>query len=135
MYDKTITICNKLKKIDSGEGTTTDTWIKTVLTGVEHYQKTVRTMSGNTVSVGVATIVLIPFNKGYLPYDQWKLDTSLGFTVSAGDIVFLDMELSEEPTSANITSLKTQYGGIACKSINIIKKNGIALVEVKIEGV
>ena len=50
MYDKTVTIANKLKKADSGIGATTDTWKKTVLTNAEFHKKTVRSVSGGTVS-------------------------------------------------------------------------------------
>lgn len=134
VYDKTITICNKLKKADIPGGTT-DTWHKSILTGCEHKRVPIRNVSGSTVSIGQSVLVLIPFGKGYLPYATWKLDTSKGYTVSVGDIVFLDMELSESPTSSTITMLKNQYGGIECKVVQVVDSNGIALVQVKIEGV
>lgn len=134
LYDKTITICNKLKKADT-PGATTDAWHKSVLTGCEHKRVPVRNVSGSTVSIGQSVLVLIPFGKGFLPYSEWKTDPAKGYTVSAGDVVFLDLELEESPTSANIGSLKNQYGGIDCKVVNVVDFNGIATVEVKIEGV
>lgn len=134
VYDKTITICNRLKKVDI-PGATTDSWIKSVLTECEHKRVPIRNVSGSTVSIGQSVVILIPFGKGYLPYATWKLDTSKGYTVSVGDIVFLDLELSESPTNATITPLKTQYGGIECKIVEVIDSNGIALVQVKIEGI
>lgn len=135
IYNKKITICNKLKKADSGVGATTDTWKKTIINGVDIKKKTIRTVSGTSVSLGQSVIVLIPFGKGFLPYSQWKLNPNAGFTVSNGDIVFLEMELSETPTSANITGLKNQYAGVECKVVEIADYNGMAMVQVKIEGV
>lgn len=134
VYDKTITIVNKLKKADIVNGTT-DAWYKKVLTECEHKRVPIRNVSGATVSIGQSVLVLIPFGKGYLPYNQWKTDVTKGYTVSVGDIVFLDMSLSEVPTSANITSLKNQYNGVECKVVQVVDSNGIATVEVKIEGV
>lgn len=134
VYDKTITICNKLKKADIPGGTT-DTWHKSILTECEHKRVPIRNVSGSTVSIGQSVLVLIPFGKGFLPYSQWKLSPNVGFTVSNGDIMFLDMELSESPTSATITGLKNTYGGIECKVVQVVDFNGMALVQVKIEGV
>ena len=134
VYDKTITIVNRLKKVDIINGTV-DTWHKKVLTGCEHKRVPIRNVSGSTVSLGQSVVILIPFGKGYLPYNTWKTDVTKGYTVSVGDIVFLDMELSESPTNANITALKNQYGGVECKIVQVVDFNGISLVEVKIEGV
>lgn len=134
MYDKTITIVNKLRKADIPAGTV-DLWIKSVLTGCEHKRVPIRNVSGSTVSIGQSVLVLIPFGKGYLPYNKWKTDTSKGYTVSVGDIVFLDLVLEEVPTGATITALKSQYGGVECKIVQVVESNGMATVEVKIEGV
>ena len=134
MYDKTVTIVNKLKKADSGIGATTDTWKKTVLTNAEFHKKTVRSVSGSTVSIGESETVLIPFGSGYLPYETWKADTSKGFTMNTGDLIFYH-SLTETPTSANITSLKQTYDCCDVRTVEIAKSNGFARVQVKVEGV
>ena len=134
MYDKTVTIVNKLKKADSGVGATTDTWKKTVLTNAEFHKKTVRTVSGSTVSLGETEIVLIPFGSGYLPYETWKLDTSKGFTMGPGDVIFYGT-IAETPTSANISTLKQTYKNCDVRTVDVAKNNGLAKVQVKVEGV
>lgn len=134
MYDKTVTIVNKLKKADSGAGATTDTWKKTVITNAEIHKKTVRSVSGSTVSLGETEIVLIPFGSGYLPYETWKTDTSKGFTMNTGDLIFYH-SLTETPTSSSITSLKQTYDCCDVRTVEIAKDNGIATVQIKIEGV
>ena len=134
MYDTTVTIVNKLKKADSGIGATTDTFKKTVIHTAEIHKKVVRTVSGVTVSLGESEIVLIPFGSGYLPYATWKTDTSKGFTMEAGDIVFYGT-LAETPTSANIATLKSTYKNCDVRTVEIAKNNGFARVQVKVEGV
>ena len=134
MYDKTVTIVNKLKKADSGVGATTDTWKKTVLTNAEFHKKTVRTVSGSTVSLGETEIVLIPFGSGYLPYETWKLDTSKGFAMEPGDVIFYGT-IAETPTSANISTLKQTYKNCDVRTVEVAKNNGLAKVQVKVEGV
>ena len=134
MYDQTVTIVNKLKKADSGAGATTDTWKKTVLTNAEFHKKTVRSVSGSTVSLGETEIVLIPFGSGYLPYETWKLDTSKGFTMEPGDVIFYGT-IAEIPTSANISTLKQTYKNCDVRTVEVAKNNGLAKVQVKVEGV
>ena len=134
MYDQTVTIVNKLKKADSGIGATTDTWKKTVLTNAEFHKKTVRSVSGSTVSLGETEIVLIPFGSGYLPYETWKLDTSKGFTMEPGDVIFYGT-IAETPTSANISTLKQTYKNCDVRTVEVAKNNGLAKVQVKVEGV
>ena len=134
MYDQTVTIVNKLKKADSGIGVTTDTFKKTVIHTAEIHKKVVRTVSGVTVSLGESEIVLIPFDSGYLPYATWKTDTSKGFTMNTGDLIFYH-SLTETPTSANITSLKQTYDCCDVRTVDVAKNNGLAKVQVKVEGV
>lgn len=134
MYDQTVTIVNKLKKADSGVCATTDTYKKTVINTAELHKKAVRSVSGSTVSLGETEIVLIPFDSGYLPYSTWKTDTSKGFTMEVGDIVFYGT-LAETPTSANIATLKSTYKNCDVRTIEIAKNNGFARVQVKVEGV
>lgn len=135
MYDKTITIVNKLKKIDSGVGATTDTWVKTVLNTAEIKKTVTKTVQDSSVIMGESITVLIPFNQGYLPYSTWKTDTTKGFTMSLGDLIFLDMELTETPNSANITTLKKTYDNCEARVIEIADKNGMTKVELKVDGV
>src|SRR5574344_2536989 len=134
MYDQTVTIVNKLKKADSGVGATSDTWKKTVISSAELHKKVVRTVSGATVSLGESEVVLIPFGSGYLPYSTWKTDTSKGFTMEAGDIIFYGT-IAETPTSANISTLKQTYKNCDVRTVEIAKNNGFAKVQVKVEGV
>ena len=134
LYDKTITIVNKLKKADSGVGSTTDTWKKTVINTAEFHKKVVRDVNGSTVSIGESEVVLIPFRKGYLPYETWKADTSKGFTMEPGDVIFYH-SLTETPTSANLTGLKQTYKNCDVKTVEVAKDNGMTKVQVKVEGV
>lgn len=134
MYDVTVTIVNKLKKVDSGIGATTDTFKKTVIHTAEIHKKVVRTVSGATVSLGESEIVLIPFGSGYLPYATWKADTSKGFTMEPGDLIFYH-ELTEVPTSANFATLKSTYKNCDVRTVEVAKNNGLVKVQVKVEGV
>jgi hypothetical protein len=134
MYDKTVTIVNKLKKADL-VGAMVDTWVKTIMHTSEIKKTVAKTVSGTTVSMGETVVVLIPFNQGYLPYSQWKTDTSNGFTMSQGDLIFLDMELTEIPTSSNIATLKTTYDNCEARVLQIADANGMARVQLRIEGV
>ena len=135
-YAGTITIVNTLNRADTVLETN-DEYYKTVLTDCRFVSKTVRTVSGNTVSIGKTSVVLIPFGKGYLPYDEWKDDVTKGFTVSDHDTIFLGMELQEIPTRENITSLKNTYKNSICdvRIVNVAKQNGMVDIELKIEGV
>jgi hypothetical protein len=136
MYNKTITICNKLKKADT-QNNSTDLWIKTVIRNAEFKRVSQSNINGTAVSMGEAIVVLIPFGNGYLPYNEWKKDVTKGYTITQGDVVFLGMELDEIPTSANITALKLQYKPNVCEArvINVAENVGLTRVEVKIEGV
>jgi hypothetical protein len=136
MYDKTVTIVNKLKKADT-QNNLTDLWIKTVIHNSEFKRVSQSNINGTTVSMGETIVVLIPFGNGYLPYNEWKKDTTKGYTITQGDVVFLGMELDEIPTSANITALKLQYKPNVCEArvINVAENVGLTMVEVKIEGV
>ena len=134
MYDKTVTIVNKLKKADSGTGATADTWKKTVINSAEFHKKVIRTVSGSTVSIGESEVVLIPFGSGYLPYGIWKSDISKGFTMEPGDVIFYGT-IAETPTSANISTLKQTYKNCDVRTVDVAKNNGLAKVQVKVEGV
>lgn len=134
-YDKTITIVNKLKKVDSMSAT--DIFIKSVVTNCAYKKVASQSVSGNVVNFGESITVLIPFGKGYLPYSEWKKDTSKGFTMSQGDCIFLDLSVSEIITPNNITSIKALYEPNVCdvRIIHVANDNGLAKVQLKIEGV
>ena len=134
LYNNQVTIVNKLKKADSGVGATTDTYKKTVINTAEFRKKTVRNVSGSTVSIGETETVLIPFGSGYLPYETWKTDTSKGFTMEVGDLIFYGT-IAETPTSANISTLKQTYKNCDVRTVDVAKNNGFARVQVKVEGV
>jgi len=135
MFDKTITIVNKLKKADIVGGTV-DLWYKTVIHGVDFKKVLVKNVSGTTVSMGESHMVLIPFFKGYLPYSEWKLNPLAGFTASQGDYIFLGMELEEIPTAATITAIKNLYEPNVCdiRMVTVAQNNGIAKTQLKIDG-
>ena len=134
LYNNQVTIVNKLKKADSGIGATTDTYVKTVIKTAEYRKKTVRNVSGSTVSLGEVETVLIPFKSGYLPYNEWKADTSKGFTMNPGDIIFYH-SLTEVPTASSIASLKALYDNCDVRTVLVAKDNGVAKVQLMIEGV
>ena len=134
LYNGQVTIVNKLKKVDSGVGATTDTYKKTVINTAEFRKKTVRNVSGSTVYLEEVETVLIPFKSGYLPYREWKTDTSKGFTMEPGDVIFYGT-IAETPTSANISTLKQTYKNCDVRTVEVAKSNGFARVQVKVEGV
>ena len=107
---------------------------KTVINTAELHKKSVRSVSGSTVSLGETEIVLIPFDSGYLPYSTWKTDTSKGFTMEPGDLIFYH-ELTEVTTSANIATLKSTYKNCDVRTVEVAKNNGLAKVQIKVEGV
>ena len=51
-----------------------------------------------------------------------------------GDVIFYGT-LAETPTSANLTTLKQTYKNCDVKTVEIADNNGIAKVQIKIEGV
>ena len=136
MYDKTITILNKLKKSDI-VGATTDLWKKTILTNAEFRKTLVKSVSGNTVSMGESIVILIPFSEDFKTYDEWKKTPESGYTMSQGDMIFLGIALEENPTSATITSIKNLHEPNVCdvRSVQIAEKNGLANVQLRIDGV
>lgn len=136
MYDQTITIVNKVKKADTN-GSATDLFVKTVISNAEHRTVPVKTVTGNVVNIGETHQLLIPFaGNNYLPYKEWVKDTTKGFTSSVGDYIFFGT-LSDPVTSANITTLRTANAQNVCeiRSITEARNNGLATVQLKIEGV
>lgn len=128
-----ITIVNKLKKADTKDKAT-DELVVAKITGEKYREKTVRSVSNSTVSIGQSIILLIPFGKGYLPYSEWKSDTSKGFTMQTGDTIFFE-DIAEEITIKTISSLKANHNSMTVKSVVVAEDNGIATVQLQIEGV
>ena len=83
-FDYTITILNKQKAQDSA--TRQDVWFKTVIKNCSWSNSVIRSVTGNTVSVGASYICRIPKDIRYKPYVEWIKD-NIGFTVSTGDYI------------------------------------------------
>lgn len=134
MYDKTITILNKLPRTGTQ---TTDTWYKTVLNNAEYQQKTITEVNGTETSFGKKIIVLIPFNDKFLPYSEWKnrIDRGNYYTISEKDYIVLDEVVAETVTSQNIVATLKNYQDVEVRVLNIANKRGGANVQIKIEGV
>jgi hypothetical protein len=137
MYDKQITILSKLKKADSGVGATSDTWKKTVLTGCEYRKMSHTIFNGSTVSIGQEFVVLIPFGKGYLPYNTWKTNTNAGFSINEDDYIILADTVTETPTSETISAIAQKYKSNCCKVkfILVADGNSKAMVQIQVKGV
>lgn len=134
MYDKTITILNKLPRTST---TTTDTWYKTVIRNAEHQQKALISQSGTSTEFGHKTIVLIPNNDKFLPFNEWKKREDRGnyYTISEKDYIVLDEEVTETVTSQNISATLKNYNKVEIRLINILNKRSGTIVQIKIEGV
>lgn len=86
MFNQTITIYNKLSGADSV--TKRDVWYRHVLHNCSFTADTVRSVSGNTVSVGNSFVCRIPESGEYHAYGEWKENPDEGFTLNVGDYVF-----------------------------------------------
>lgn len=138
MYDKTITVLNKLKASDSS--TKQDIYYKTVLHNCGWYERSIQNVQGTQVSIGSVIKVFIPFDERFLPYEEWKKSSNqLGhYTMSQGDTIILG-EVEEEVTPSTITKIKKLYEPNVCevrhKQVNEAV-NGIDLnVQIYVEGV
>ena len=136
IYNKTLTILNKLKASDTLSKQ--DLWFKHVIHNGAWYITNESSMSGTTVNISSKITVLIPYNDMYLPYNDWKSDTNQlkYFTMSNGDYIVNGI-LEEEVNSQTITKILSKYEPNVCsvKSINELPKRGIENVMLKIEGV
>ena len=136
MYKETVTIFNKLKGVDALSKQ--DIWYKRVLTGVGWYTKSVSSVTGSTVNIGSKIQVLIPNNKGYIPYNIWKgngLQTT-GFTLSLNDYIVRGI-VEEEVTAQTITKVLAAYEPNVCqiRGIRELPSRGIEFIQFSIEGV
>ena len=135
IYSNRVSILNKLKRDDGTSGS--DEWFVTVVDNVAWYRNSDRTVSASGVYIGEYKTILIPFNKAYLPYDEWKNNTEGHFTVSEGDYIVLG-EVTEDITAKNVVSvMKKLDKSKVClvKSVIPREKRFGAKVQVKVEGV
>ena len=135
-----ITICNKLKRTDSTTGL--DIWYKTILKDIKYKQNKVTTVVGTNVSMGEEYIILLPFSAKYLDYNSWKTnaDRDTYYTMSQGDYIFLNTELTEEVSPNNIQKLRTQYSPNVCEvrtieEIPISSKQYGIKIQLRVSGV
>ena len=135
IYSNRVSILNKLKRDDGTSGS--DEWFVTVVDNVAWYRNSDRTVSASGVYLGEYKTILIPFNKAYLSYDEWKNNTEGHFTVSEGDYIVLG-EVTEDITAKNVVSvMKKLDKSKVClvKSVIPREKRFGAKVQVKVEGV
>ena len=136
IYNKRVTILNKLKRIDSKTGV--DVWRKSIVDDVVWYTKSARSAGSSSVFIGTYITVLFPFNSRYLPYMEWKKPGNQDehFTMSSGDYIILG-DVPENITANNIIKVLEQYGENVCqvKHHNANYKRFGARVQLKVEGV
>ena len=135
IYSNRVSILNKLKRDDGTSGS--DEWFVTVVDNVAWYRNSERTVSNSGVYIGEYKTILIPFNKAYLPYDEWKNNTEGHFTVSEGDYIVLG-EVTEDITAKNVVSvMKKLDKSKVCLVKAVIQREERfgAKVQVKVEGV
>lgn len=134
MYNKTVTVLNKLKATDAF--IKQDIWYKTILKNCGWYIKSVTAVSGNTTSIGNVIKIYIPFNDNFLTYKEWKNKPDEKFTISENDVIIFG-EVIEDVTPQTLTNIKKSYEPNVCevRHIEVLEKragNGIMLY---IEGV
>lgn len=108
IYDKTVTVINRLDAKDGG--TTYDTYYKHTLPQCMWSLVTTRNVEADgTVTIGTSHRVQIPENPDYMPYKLWVgSDKNKSFTVRAGDYVVLG-EVEDEITASNIRKVIAKY--------------------------
>lgn len=129
-----VTILNKLRKSDSVTGV--DVWYKSFLPDVAYKKEVIRDLNGTNVSVSETITILIPFDSKYTPYLKWKdlADKENYYTLSVGDLIFLDVYLEEEPTPNIISTLRTKYASVCCdvKSIEEVEQKYGVIYRLKV---
>ena len=134
IYNDTITIFNILDGADSDSGK--KELFKTVITDCGWYSESMSSISGSTVSTGQKVKVLIPFDKGYSPYSEWKTEQT-GFTARPSDYVFKG-ESSEVVTISTISKIANDNKPYAVKIdfVEVLEeRTGVPVkIEVRIEG-
>ena len=114
-HDKTITVLNRLRSVDSA--THKDIWYKTVINQCGWYNEALAQMSkqDTNVVIGGTIKVLIPFNTGYKRYKEWKQSGGQinSFTMSNDDYIILG-EVQEEITPDNVIKVVQSYSPYVC---------------------
>lgn len=108
IYDKTVTVINKLDAKDGG--LRQDTYFKHTFDHCMWSLVTSRNIDmDGTVTIATSHRVQIPENEDYRPYPEWiRGDHESTFTVRAGDYVVLG-EVTEEVTAENIKKIMQKY--------------------------
>lgn len=137
MDSKVITICNKLNRKDSQTGL--DVWYKHFLENVTYSIERVQNVNGTVTSVGEVFNILIPFNSGYLPYNEWKdsVNKNNHFTLQQGDYIFLDERLIEDVNPNSILAIRNAYKPRVCeiRSITEVPNRGFNKYQFKVVGI
>lgn len=136
MEAKVITIANRLNRTDSVTGL--DVWYKTELHNIPYSKERVTDVNGTQVSVGEVFTILIPFDKYYKSYIEWKKLANKDdfYTLSQGDYIFLT-SVAEDIQPNNIMTLKNSYKSLVCEVRSIIEvsqKHG-ATIRLKVSGI
>lgn len=137
LYNKTITILNKLDRRDSLTGL--DVWHKFIIKNVAYYSEKVSNVSGNNVSIGQTFKIEITFNSLYKNYSDWKKSGNQNccFTVSAGDYIVFENIEEDAITPNNIQAIKNKYEPNVCevRAFKELDKRKSNYVMLEIEGV
>lgn len=130
-----ITILNRINRKDSTSGL--DEWRKTVLHNIEYKVKCNTSVNGTTVNMGQSFTVLIPFDDMYMPYSEWILNPSDGYTVSQNDIIIIGHAVDDDVAPENVVKIKNQYTPNVCnvRSILEVPNKNNARYRFMIEGV
>ena len=134
IYNDTITIINILDKVDSD--TDEKEVHKTIVTGCGWYSESISEITGAQINTGQKVKVLIPFDKGYSEYDEWKEEQE-GFTLRPNDYVFKG-SISDTVTVSNIQQICNSYkpNAIKVKYVEVLeKRTGVPIkIQLRIEG-
>lgn len=130
-----ITILNRINRKDSASGL--DEWRKTVLHNIEYKVKCNTSVNGTTVNMGQSFTVLIPFDDMYMPYSEWVLNPSDGYTVSQNDMIIIGHAVNDDVAPENVVKIKAQYAPNVCnvRSILEVPNKNNARYRLMIEGV
>lgn len=130
----TITLLNKISGKDTQNHL--DIWNKTTISNVEWKIETVSAVDKKGVIIGEKYIVLLPFDKRYVDYEDYLTDQTDRYTVSTGDYVVFG-EITDDVTCDNVVDVLENSRCRVCKImayVTAIEKYGTK-VQVRIEGV
>lgn len=137
MVANVITVLNKLAKKDSATGL--DVWYVTKLYNIPFSTERVASVVGTTVSVGQTTNILLPFSDKFKHYREWVAleDRENYYTMSQGDLIFIDIDLNEIITPNNVIQIKNNYKPDVCSVASIfeVQKNPHIKYQLKVVGV